>query len=151
MFEQFVLHKKYFTASEYLTGVGLVQTMPGPVFSVAVFTGGLAMQDMGKLHQLLGCVIGMVGIFLPGFLLLVFLFPVWQELRNYPFIKRGLAGINAATVGFILAASFIMFKEMPFDAKNIAVMTATFALLLIEKIPTPFIAVACLVAGFLLP
>ena len=151
MFEQFVLHKKYFTASEYLTGVGLVQTMPGPVFSVAVFTGGLAMQDMGKLHQLLGCVIGMVGIFLPGFLLLVFLFPVWQELRNYPFIKRGLAGINAATVGFILAASYIMFHQLQFDFTNFIFLLATFLMLLIEKIPTPIIAIVCLTAGFLIP
>ena len=103
---------------------------------------------MGKTYEVLGCLIGMVGIFLPGFLLLIFLFPVWNELRQYPFIKRGLAGINAATVGFILAASFIMIKAMPFDARNIAVMTATFALLLIEKIPTPFIAIGCLLAGF---
>jgi len=148
MYEQFVVHKNYFTAPEYLTGVGLVQALPGPVFSIATFSGGMAMHEMGKMYVALGCLTGMVGIFLPGFLLLIFLYPLWNELRQYPFIKRGLAGINAATVGFIIAASFIIFKEIPFDAKNIAVMVATFALLLIEKIPTPIIAAACLLLGF---
>ena len=147
LFEQFVLHKNYFSATDYLTGVGLVQALPGPVFSIATFAGGMAMHEFGKIHEVLGCMIGMVGIFLPGFLLLIFLFPIWNELRKHSFIKRGLAGINAATVGFVIAASYIMFKEMPFDVKNIAIMTATFALLLIEKIPTPLIALMCLVAG----
>ena len=104
--------------NKHVFPISIEDYLASTVFSVAVFTGGLAMQDMGKLHQLLGCVIGMIGIFLPGFLLLVFLFPVWQELRNYPFIKRGLAGINAATVGFILAASYIMFHQLQFDFTN---------------------------------
>ncbi|MEY2830349.1 MAG: chromate efflux transporter [Bacteroidota bacterium] len=148
MYEQFVLHKHYMTSEAYLTGVGLVQALPGPVFSIAVYTGGIAMQDMGKLSQLLGCLVGMVGIFLPGFLLLIFLFPVWSELRNYPFIKRGLAGINAATVGFIIAASILMYHKLEFDWANVLVIALVFIALLSEKIPAPFIALACLIAGF---
>jgi chromate transporter len=148
MYEQFILHKHYMTSEEYLTGVGLVQALPGPVFSIAVYTGGMAMQDMGKLSQLLGCAIGLIGIFLPGFLLLIFLFPAWSQLRNYPFIKRGLAGINAATVGFIIAASFVMFQKLDFDWINVIIIGLVFLSLLTEKIPPPFIALACLVAGF---
>ena len=30
------------------TGMGIVRAMPGPVFSIASFTGGMALKDMGK-------------------------------------------------------------------------------------------------------
>jgi chromate transporter len=149
MYEQFVLHRSYISSQEYLSGVGLVQALPGPVYSIATYTGGMIMGDLGWKFQILGAVIGMIGIFLPGFLLMIFLFPVWVELRKYPFIKRGLSGINAATVGFILAASYIMIKDISLTNLNIFVMVGTFLILLFEIVPPPFIAIVCLVAGFI--
>jgi chromate transporter len=59
-----------------------------------------------------------------------------------------LAGINAATVGFIIAASFVMFQKLDFDWINVIIIGLVFLSLLTEKIPPPFIALACLVAGF---
>ena len=51
------------------TGMGIVRAMPGPVFSIASFTGGMALKDMGTEMQLVGCFIGMIAIFLPSALL----------------------------------------------------------------------------------
>src|SRR5678815_4267879 len=54
------------------TGMGIVRAMPGPVFSIASFTGGMALKDYGKtteertVMQLIGCIIGTVAIFLPS-------------------------------------------------------------------------------------
>ena len=76
MYEQFVVREKtrYMTKEEYLTGSGMVRAIPGPVFSVATYTGGMAMRSDGKKMQLLGCVIGTVGNFFTkcafGFVLL---------------------------------------------------------------------------------
>jgi chromate transporter len=67
---------------ELLTGAGLVRAIPGPVFSIASYTGGLALKNEGKDMQLLGCVIGSTAIFLPSALLILFFFPVWQYLKN---------------------------------------------------------------------
>ena len=66
MYEQYVVRKKtqYLTKEQYLTGWGLVRAIPGPVFSVASYTGGMVLKDSGKYMQLLGCIIGCVGIFL---------------------------------------------------------------------------------------
>src|SRR4029079_156410 len=63
---------------ELLTGAGIVRAIPGPVFSIASFTGGIAMKKGGSSNQFLGCVIGSVAIFLPSALLVLFFFPVWQ-------------------------------------------------------------------------
>ena len=46
------------------TGMGIVRAMPGPVFSIAAFTGGMALKDMGSEMQVIGCLIGAVAIFL---------------------------------------------------------------------------------------
>jgi chromate transporter len=46
------------------TGMGIVRAFPGPVFSIASFAGGMALKDMGTEMQILGCLIGMVAIFL---------------------------------------------------------------------------------------
>ncbi|MEQ1676421.1 MAG: chromate transporter, partial [Chitinophagaceae bacterium] len=52
-----------------LTGMGIVRAMPGPVFSIASFTGGMALKDMGTEMQVMGCLVGMIAIFLPSALL----------------------------------------------------------------------------------
>jgi chromate transporter len=55
--------------NDMYTGMGIVRALPGPVFSIASFTGGMALKDYGKtpeekgIMQLLGCVIGTVAIF----------------------------------------------------------------------------------------
>ena len=36
------------------TGMGIVRAVPGPVFSYASFTGGMALKDMGTEMQVAG-------------------------------------------------------------------------------------------------
>jgi len=50
-------------------GMGMVRAMPGPVFSIASFVGGMALKDEGSGMQLLGVLIGTIAIFLPSALL----------------------------------------------------------------------------------
>ncbi len=137
------------------TGMGIVRAMPGPVFSIAAFTGGMALKDEGKDMQLLGCVIGTIGIFLPSVLLVLFFFPIWTYLKKYAAIYRSLEGINAAVVGIMIAATLYIMKDISLtQAKaeslvNIAVILVTFLLMRFTKLPSPLIVLACLLAGFL--
>ena len=113
MYEQYVVRKKtqYLTKEQYLTGWGLVRAIPGPVFSVASYTGGMVLKDRGKSMQLLGCVIGCVGIFLPSALLVLFFYPVWHNLKKYVIVFRALEGINAVVVGIMGAAFLYLLKR----------------------------------------
>ncbi len=149
MYEQFVAHKHYLTASEILTGYGIQQALPGPVFSIAAYSGGLTMRDLGLRYEILGGAISTFAIFLPGTLLLFFLFPFWEHLRKYPFIKRSLMGINAAAIGMLLSTTFISFKNMEGGILDIFIIISTFILLSIEKIPGAFIVLAAILAAWI--
>lgn len=141
--------------SDLLTGYGIVRAIPGPVFSVASFTGGIALKDKGYKMQFIGCMIGTVAIFLPSALLVLFFFPVWQYLKKFVFVFRALEGINAVVVGVMWAATLYLLNGI--DIKNFNLITslsfmvilATFLLLKYTKIPAPFIVMGCLLLGWI--
>jgi chromate transporter len=140
---------------EFLTGAGMVRAIPGPVFSIASFMGGMAMKGEGKWMQLLGCIIGSVAIFLPSALLVLFFFPVWQLLKKFVVVYRSLEGINAAVVGIMWAATLYLLKDVSiisFNALsffNIGVILFTFLLLQLTRVPAPFIVLFCMLLGWI--
>jgi len=158
MYEQYVVRKKtqYLTKEQYLTGWGLVRAIPGPVFSVASYTGGMVLKDNGKYMQLLGCVIGCIGIFLPSALLVLFFYPVWHNLKKYVIVFRALEGINAVVVGIMGAAFLYLLKDISITALNtvsfvnIFVIIGTFLLLNFTKIRSPYIVMGCLLLGLVI-
>ncbi|MBP8115367.1 MAG: chromate transporter [Chitinophagaceae bacterium] len=138
------------------TGMGIVRAVPGPVFSIASFTGGMALKDMGYKMQVLGCLIGMIAIFLPSALLVLFFFPIWNNMKKYAAVYRSLEGINAAVVGIMIASTFYIMKDISFsDEKmistsiNILTMLGTFSLLQFTRIPAPIIVAGCLLLGYI--
>lgn len=138
---------------ELLTGAGMVRAIPGPVFSIGSYVGGIALKDQGKEFQVLGCVIGSIAIFLPSALLVLFFFPVWQYLKKYVIVYRALEGINAVVVGLMWAASLYLLKDISIlsvaytSLFNIIVITATVGLLQFTKVHPPFIVLGCIILG----
>ncbi|MFZ2783212.1 MAG: chromate efflux transporter [Sediminibacterium sp.] len=144
---------------DFLTGSGIVRAIPGPVFSIAAFTGGMALSEEGDAMHLLGSLIGAVGIFLPSALLVLFFFPVWQNLKRYAVIYRSLEGINAAVVGIMAGSTVYLMKDNVFvhiyefqwaAVWDIGIIAGTFYLLRLNRIPAPFIVLGCLLLGGLL-
>jgi chromate transporter len=154
MFEQYVIRAKtsYVSAGDFLTGAGMVQAFPGPVFSIAAFVGGMVLKDMGPGYQLLGCVIGAVAIFLPSLLLVLFFYPVWNKLKRHVVVFRAMEGINAVVVGIMFAATILLFMSIssPFDYRNLLALVLTFIILKCTRIPSPIIVLSFLIAGWLL-
>jgi chromate transporter len=148
MFEQFVKHRHYLSANEFLSGLAASQALPGPSFSFATFTGGMALKHWNDSFTLMGCIIGTVAIFLPGVLIAFFIFPIWQFVKNYFFVRRALEGINAAAVGLIFSAAVILYTNLEFHMVNIFVVVVTFLLLNYTRIKAPLLVVMALAAGF---
>lgn len=147
-------HAPWMSAEDLLTGFGLVQALPGPVFSVCSFAGGLALSSYGPGWQMAGCLIATVAVFLPSTLLLFFLFPVYHNLRQHVIIFRALEGINAAVVGMIWASGLVLFltlSQQQFEWSNLVVVLITFSLLQFTKIPAPLIVLGWLLLGFTMP
>ena len=140
---------------DLLTGYGFVRAIPGPVFSIATFTGGVAMKGKGINNQLLGCILATIAIFLPSALLVLFFYPVWQYLKKFVGIFRALEGINAAVVGVMIAAAFYLLKvnfQIHYDIGiliSALVIIATYLLLQFSKIAAPFIVLFCIGLGWI--
>ena len=136
-------------------GMGIVRAMPGPVFSIAAFTGGMALREEGPYLQLIGCLIGTIAIFLPSALLVLFFFPIWTNLKKYAAVYRSLEGINAAVVGIMVAATFYIMKDISLTEVrtesfiNMGIIGSTFLLLQLTRIPSPLIVVTCLLLGYI--
>jgi len=138
---------------DFYTGAGIVRAIPGPVFSIASFTGGLAMKDHGTAMQVMGAAIGSLAIFLPSLLLALFFYPIWHNIKKYAAVYRAQEGINAAVAGIMIAATLYMMKDVSINGLNttsilnLLVIAGTFCLLFFTKLPSPLIVLICLLLG----
>ncbi len=150
MHTELVQVKEYMTNQEFLTGYGLVQGLPGPMFSFSAYAGGMAARGGNTLTQVMGSVVSGIGIFLPGLLLIFFVYPIWENLKKIKAVKISLTGINAIAGGLITTSAVVLMQKSGFAFENLIVTAITVALLLSKKVPAPLIVVASLVAGFVL-
>jgi len=143
--------------NDFLTGAGMIRTIPGPVFSIAAFTGGMTMKHQGPQLQLIGCILATIAIFLPSFLLVLFFYPIWNNLHKYEIIHRAMIGINAAVVGIMVASTLYLSKDISLlsigvartaPILNIFVILGTVLVLKYTRIPAPIIAIFCLILGW---
>ena len=109
------------------------------------------MSQYGPVWQIVGCITATIAVFLPSTLLLFFLFPVYQHLKQHVIIYRALEGINAAVVGIIWASGIVLFQtiSVPYvEWSNLVVIAITFSLLYFTRIPAPLIVVGWLLLGW---
>lgn len=149
MYTELVETYGYMTGPEFLTGYGLVQGLPGPMFSFSAYAGGMAARGGGPLLQIAGALAGGIGIFLPGLLLVYFVYPVWETLKQVRGIRISLRGINAAAGGMIAAAGLLLFLRNGLLWDNLLATGLTVLLLATKKVPAPLVVVLALLAGLL--
>lgn len=149
MYTEFVEVKHYLTNSEFLSGYALQQALPGPTFSFTSFLGGITLGNKGYDigGQILGSTIAVIGINLPGLILILFIVPFWDDLKKITRIRNSLSGINAVAVGFMATAFILLVRPFADNWLAYILMLATFALLYFNKIKTPFVIVIGVVLG----
>ena len=152
---EFVEAKGFLSDEQFLSGVGLVQAMPGPVFSMSGYIGAMSYQTSTVFDQIMGGIIGVLGIFLPGTFLLFFVVHFWEQLKKIKQVKNSLAGVNATAAGLVCAATIVLYlNSTPFDdisltITNSLIVLATTGILMTGKIPAPLLIVIALAAGFI--
>jgi chromate transporter len=87
----------------FLAGYGVAQAVPGPLFTFAAYLGAVAKAAPNGLP---GALLGLIGIFLPGILVLIGTLPFWDALRTRAGAQAAMRGINAAVVGILGAALY---------------------------------------------
>lgn len=149
MYTEFVEMKQYLTSDQFLSGYALQQALPGPTFSFTSFVGAMTLKNAGYsiFGQVLGGLIAVLGINLPGLILILFIVPFWNDLKKITRIKNSLSGINAVSVGFMGAAFILLMQPIGLSLMSVAVVTITFLLLVFTKIRTPFLILAGILLG----
>ncbi len=128
----------------FLLGYAAAQGVPGPMFSLAAFLGA----ELKPSHSLIGALFATLGIFLPGFLLVLSFQGAWESLAARPRVSGAAAGINASVVGLLLAALYQpVFVSAVSSAAEMALVILGFFALRTLKIPIVFLVVAFAVLG----
>lgn len=147
MFNEFVTFKHYLSQQEFLSGYAFVQALPGPVFAFCSYLGVFAMRENGFWGQLLGSMVSSAGIFLPGTLLIFFVYRFWDQLKKYRVVKASLEGINAVSCGLVATAALLLIQPMEINSPNLVCMIGTFLLLYFTRVPGYAIVFAGLFFG----
>jgi chromate transporter len=87
----------------FLAGYGAAQAVPGPLFTFAAYLGTVVNPSP---HGIGGAVLGLIGIFLPGILILIGTLPFWDAFRKRAEAQAIMRGVNAAVVGLLGAALY---------------------------------------------
>ena len=128
----------------FLAGYGAAQAVPGPLFTFAAYLGALTRPDP---TGLLGAAIALVGVFLPGLLLVVGALPFWDAMRKRPVAQAAMRGANAAVVGILAAALYEpVWTSAILSPDDFALALTGFVLLTVWKAP-PWVVVALIAAG----
>ncbi|HEY0669734.1 MAG TPA: chromate transporter, partial [Sphingobacteriaceae bacterium] len=100
--------------------------------------------------QLLGSFVAVLGINLPGVILVLFIVPFWNDLKKIARIKNSLSGINAVSVGFLGATFILLAHQVSFNLMSVSIIFITFILLTFTKIRTPLLIIAGVLLGLFL-
>lgn len=151
MFTEFVEMKCYLSSQEFLSGFALQQALPGPTFSFTSFLGSMAMKNAGwgVSGQILGSLVAILGINLPGLILILFIVPFWNDLKKITRIKNSLSGVNSVSVGFMGAAFLFLLQPIDFNILSIGTVVFTFLALTLTKIKTPVLILMGILLGFI--
>jgi chromate transporter len=87
----------------FLAGYGAAQAVPGPLFTFAAYLGAVVTPEP---HRLAGACLSLIGIFLPGMLVLLGALPFWSSFRKRAGAQAVMRGVNAAVVGLLGAALY---------------------------------------------
>jgi len=102
LLERVTVARGWVSEATFLVGYGGAQALPGPLFTFAAYLGAVCK----PLPGLRGAVVALVGIFLPGLLLVISVLPWWNWLRSSAPMQAAIAGVNASVVGVLLAALY---------------------------------------------
>lgn len=117
LLREYIVAEGWVSPRDFLLGLALIQSFPGPNFNFAVYLGSLATAQ-SSLPSLAGAVIGFLGIFAPGIIIVTGVTGLWKTLRSHRWLLSVLRGVNAAAVGLVFTAVYKLWQIGFVDADN---------------------------------
>jgi chromate transporter len=132
----------------FLAGYGAAQALPGPLFAFAAYLGAVGKPAP---RGIAGAALGIVGIFLPGILILLGALPFWDSLRRRAGAQAVMRGVNAAVVGLLGAALYsLLWVNSVGSAGDVALALVGFTLLTVWRTPPLVVVILGALGGIAL-
>jgi chromate transporter len=126
----------WMTKDNFFQGLGLAQSMPGPLFNFSAYLGAVYKGVPGAL-------IAYIGLFGPGVILIFAIVPFWARLRHVNWFKVMLNGVNSTAIGLVGAACVILWEAAVGNSADAIVFCFSGVLAMVFNVPAPF----CVIAG----
>ena len=131
--DQFVHHLGWLTMQEFIDGLALGQLTPGPPVMLATYVGY-------KTLGVVGAIVGATAIFLPSFLMMFALLPVFERVRTITWAKAALQGMVAGVIGVLAVMLMRLAPHAIVDPFSAAVFVgAATAMLFWRVAPLPMV------------
>jgi chromate transporter len=148
LLEAEVVQSGWITADEFLAGYGAAQAVPGPLFTFAAYLGAL----LPGIPSLIGVLLALLAIFVPGFLLLVGVLPFWNQFRQWSSAQALMRGANAAVVGILGAALYQpVWTSAILGPYEFVLALTGFLLLTVWKLPAWLVVIVVALGGVMIP
>jgi chromate transporter len=145
LLEDAVVKPGWISSDEFLAGYGAAQAVPGPMFTLAAYLGA---RLPGAEGGIVGATVALLAIFLPGFLLIAGVLPLWRSASERPLAARAIAGVNAAVVGLLGAALYDpVWTSAVRDAADASIALVGFTLLAAWRVSPLFVVLWCVAAS----
>jgi chromate transporter len=122
----------WLTEAQFIDAVAVAMITPGPVVITVAFIGYLV-------SGMAGASAAALGVFLPVYLFVVILGPLYKRFAKNEQIKAFVQGVTAAATGAIAGAVVVLGRHSIQDYWTAGIALATFLVLMKWKIPEPFI------------
>ncbi len=125
---------------QFLDAVAVAMITPGPVVITVGFIGYLVAGAPGA-------VAASLGVFLPVYLVVVVLAPVYERFAKNPQVGAFVEGVTAAATGAIAGAVIVLGRRAIVDLPTALIAAVTLGMLIRYKVPEPLIVAVAGIAG----
>ena len=134
----------WLTERQFLDAIAVAMITPGPIVIASGFIGYLVAGPFGACAAALA-------VFLPPYLLVIFLAPYYRRFAQNRQVKAFVQGVTAAAVGAIAGAAVVLSRRALVDVPTILIAIAAFATLIVfKKVPDPVLIIVAGAVGVLL-
>lgn len=122
----------WMTKDQFLQGLGLAQSMPGPLFNFSAYLGAVY-------RGVPGALVAFVGLFGPGVLLIFAVIPFWARLRHNNVFRAILKGVNAIAIGLVGAACITLWEAAISTAADAMVFSVALTMAVVFNVQAPLV------------
>jgi chromate transporter len=124
-----VQERQWLNDEEFISGLELSQTLPGLVAAnMSIYVGQ-------RLRGAPGAIVSLLGLILPGLLVVMALGVLYSENHHNPRVKAALDGVAAAATGFLFAVACQLGRHLFMRPIDLILLMTTFGAMSLLRLP----------------